>query len=530
MKKFYSSLAALFIGVAAMAQNGAPLYYAGDVNGQGWKPAQAKEFTWDGTNYVLEVTSGQSFKISTVKADWDSGFNGSALYASTSIQSGQNYTLTKNAGPNNVLAHDGKWTIKVSGDLSTLTATAESQQVGYTKVYLRGGMNGWGANDAWQFETTDGETYMLKNVSIASGVTFKVADANWGTVNYGGQKGMEVNTPYVLSYNSKDDCTTAADFTGDIEFVLSTATITLKGEEVVVLPESMYVIGNVNGLGWGANNVVAMDNEGDGIFSISEVAIGGEMGTEFGYFSFCEKEGATATDWSGVGTRYGAENADEAPEFDADGLAELALVRAAEPNSFKVPMGKYNMTFNYEDMTLSIEKIEEVVIEPVTSEGAIAAGAAGWKQTGTPQGATEVFAPAGSYAITYNADKTLTFVLTLDETCVGLVPQLFINGVYVKNLEVLARDGGSWTATTDTTYELGETVPFSFYCAYAGGLSETNAMSYVVGSQTGIDAVEAVADAPVEYYTIQGVKVAGKLANGLYIAKQGNKVTKILVK
>lgn len=49
-------------------------------------------------------------------------------------------------------------------------------------------------------------------------------------------------------------------------------------------------------------------------------------------------------------------------------------------------------------------------------------------------------------------------------------------------------------------------------------------------TQAGIAEVELDENAPVEYFTIQGVKVAGELANGIYIAKQGNKVTKVLVK
>ena len=52
----------------------------------------------------------------------------------------------------------------------------------------------------------------------------------------------------------------------------------------------------------------------------------------------------------------------------------------------------------------------------------------------------------------------------------------------------------------------------------------------VVEHQTAIESVEIDANAPVEYYTIQGVKVAGELNAGIYIAKQGDKVSKILVK
>lgn len=45
----------------------------------------------------------------------------------------------------------------------------------------------------------------------------------------------------------------------------------------------------------------------------------------------------------------------------------------------------------------------------------------------------------------------------------------------------------------------------------------------------GIDNVAVDENAPVEYYNLQGVKVANP-ANGIYVVRQGNKVSKVLVK
>jgi hypothetical protein len=54
-------------------------------------------------------------------------------------------------------------------------------------------------------------------------------------------------------------------------------------------------------------------------------------------------------------------------------------------------------------------------------------------------------------------------------------------------------------------------------------------MSFTVGDVSGItDAIINSADA--EYYTLQGVKVQGKPAPGIYICRQGNKATKVVVK
>lgn len=48
-------------------------------------------------------------------------------------------------------------------------------------------------------------------------------------------------------------------------------------------------------------------------------------------------------------------------------------------------------------------------------------------------------------------------------------------------------------------------------------------------SSAGVDAVVADTDAPVEYFNLQGIRVA-QPENGLYIRRQGSTVTKVLVK
>lgn len=52
-----------------------------------------------------------------------------------------------------------------------------------------------------------------------------------------------------------------------------------------------------------------------------------------------------------------------------------------------------------------------------------------------------------------------------------------------------------------------------------------------VVATSGIDNIEAADNAPVEYYNLQGIKMASdNLPAGLYITKQGNKVAKVIVK
>ena len=66
------------------------------------------------------------------------------------------------------------------GFLSCIVAQA------YTDVYLRGTMSGdFAAQEAWKMETIDGVTYTKTGVNISKGQQFKIADADWGDINYG---------------------------------------------------------------------------------------------------------------------------------------------------------------------------------------------------------------------------------------------------------------------------------------------------------------------------------------------------------
>ncbi len=55
-----------------------------------------------------------------------------------------------------------------------------------------------------------------------------------------------------------------------------------------------------------------------------------------------------------------------------------------------------------------------------------------------------------------------------------------------------------------------------------------NVKVYAEGG-SGVAGIEAEENAPVEYYNLQGIRVANP-ENGLYIVKQGNKVTKRVIK
>jgi len=95
-----------------------------------------------------------------------------------------------------------------------------------------------------------------------------------------------------------------------------------------------------------------------------------------------------------------------------------------------------------------------------------------------------------------------------------------------------------FTGTDAKVSNAGRTDGFLSYKEYNGdweivttdGADKPLVQLYKVDDgESGIDAVVVDENAPVEYYNLQGIRVANP-DNGIYIRRQGNKVTKVLVK
>lgn len=136
-----------------------------------------------------------------------------------------------------------------------------------------------------------------------------------------------------------------------------------------------------------------------------------------------------------------------------------------------------------------------------TYEGFI--GAEDWKTVGTPQDSEEGYAPDFSYRISVVDEGKLQVTVDMSATCVGLVPQLFVNGVYLMNLNPVAGSSSQFSGTTPDAYEIGKTLRLSFYFAYAGGVSDTNAFDYVVGSTN--EALDDSEAPVVSMFELEGV-------------------------
>lgn len=349
MKKLFLTLSACFM---AMAANAALYVVGADFGNQ--DPNNAVELTVaDG--YYTYTTGGWS-KISTQRGGWDDVFNPNCLNATTKASRVQTQTLKLGAGSENMpLPYAATFTYKIKADLSEVTVTGDVPPEGFEKVYLRGDKYGWNTfNSTTEFTTTDGVTYVLKGVAMNAGQAFKIADASWGAINYGGATGIKLGTPVTLQNNNQTNCTLSvavsdATFTFNLNSGQLTVTDASTGP---VYPDNIYIIGDYQGGGWNPTVGLKMNNDGDGSYSASNVVIVGSSGTAFGYFALTAALGTSDSDWDTLnGNRFGPSVQDTEVvmgENQVDGYGDV---------SWKIPAGTYNFAFNYVDMTLDIEKV-----------------------------------------------------------------------------------------------------------------------------------------------------------------------------
>jgi len=180
-------------GLKADATMGAPdiapyglttVYVRGGMNGWG----EVDAFVYEGEGiYSAKITvpaGNHEFKVAS--ADWSTVDYG-AKSGEQEVIFGTAQTLAR-SGPN----LRGQFAT-TSTYLFTLNATVPTAPVltvrefvpyGSTRVFLRGGMNGWGESDPFTY-TGSGQYSVQLNLA-AGNYEFKVASADWATVDFGG--------------------------------------------------------------------------------------------------------------------------------------------------------------------------------------------------------------------------------------------------------------------------------------------------------------------------------------------------------
>ena len=192
---------------------------------------------------VLKVDAGQfMFRFYSQLGEWDKGSIGSldednnlnisftdGVFEGDIYQRGVNCTIGKGNW------NDPDWeggAVEITLDLNTNKIKMVKTSVD-SGIFLRGGMNGWGADAAYQFILSDKvSTWEIADVTIDAGTEFKVADANCGDVNLGagGDPTVTAGVPCPLAQGSNDNLKMGADFTGKAVLTKSGGEYTLTLE------------------------------------------------------------------------------------------------------------------------------------------------------------------------------------------------------------------------------------------------------------------------------------------------------------
>ena len=200
-------------------------------------------------------------------------------------------------------------TVTLSLDVTDMAApvlTASKVPYGTTAIYVRGGMNDWGNDADGNFKLTaqDAFEYLGEGVyqsTLALDETthfFKIADADWATVNFGDAPGEDgavvLNEAKTLTSGSESanlalEITAAANYVFNLDASVPAAPeLTIRNQEAFV-GTPVFIRGSIND--WGTGN--EMTYMGEGIYQTT-ITLGTSTAEEPHVFKVASEDWAAA--------------------------------------------------------------------------------------------------------------------------------------------------------------------------------------------------------------------------------------------
>lgn len=238
-----------------------------------------------------------------------------------------------------------------------------------TTVYILGnvGSQGWDPSVGTEMSTTDGKVFTYTgdfNESSYFSFTTQLASSSSGWDEISAYRIGALSDGYKLNASNFDQVVETGEmgYSGDKAFLITAAgnyTLTLNleqetlvchlnsgGEEEVITPDGLYVMGQVNGQNWNANEGTKMATTDNNIYT-TNIQIVDETGT----FSFTRALSKSASNWSGIAPyRFGALY-NQYQLVDELGL-EVACGDDGTDFSFELPQGYYSLVVNLTEKTL----------------------------------------------------------------------------------------------------------------------------------------------------------------------------------
>lgn len=361
------------------------LYIIGTVDGHEWAPSNGVEMTKDGNAFTANISvvgataeAPRAFSfVQDLKLTWDQLNSYNNRIAPTTdteltVETPGDFEFFEdgNYAKAFLITNDGNYTVKA--DFSSMQASIELIP-DWTEepLYLTGTFNNWTPGDEnWKLTTTDNVTYTLEGKDFSEGAEFKITGATWEeNPGYTTQNlKMEMDTEYDcdavdggtnMGFNGSATGVSLS-FNKETKKVTFTGTLTPPAPPAV--PETLYVIGEVNGNSWAPETGVAMTKEGDK-FKVQITITDAPK-----YFSFVV---ALADSWDNLnvaGNRFAPE---EDTEITPDMPGIFAPAGASAKSFYITTDGTYNLTADFENMTASVEKedgIEAVAADETDAE------------------------------------------------------------------------------------------------------------------------------------------------------------------
>ena len=156
-------------------------------------------------------------------------------------------------------------------------------EINHSGIYIRGELNGWTADEEWEFNKLSETTFELKNKTISG--AFKVADAAWSAAcNYGSNgTNITMGEPYALT-GGEDPGNISC---GNNSYPCSRVLLTLDGDSYTLLLEpddstagltSVYMVGDFNAWNYMSTAGELRLDEADGLFKGTVTMTAGEGG------------------------------------------------------------------------------------------------------------------------------------------------------------------------------------------------------------------------------------------------------------
>lgn len=253
------------------------LYIRGGVSAAGWgaTPANRMGYEGDGIYSVLLTVPAGTHNFKVAEANWSNPNLGSSQI----IEIGNTITLTQGSNDNITInvptAGIYRFVLDASVSKTAPTLKVENPDVySGVGVFLRGGVTtaGWGdTNSTNQLVHEGNSVYAVSSPLPAGSYEFKVASANWSTVNLGSASPVLLGEGVVLTQGSNDNIRLTITTNGTYRFEVDARNP--AAPEVMVYRDDLfaatpiYLRGTVSSTQWGADAGNLMTYAGKGLYT-----------------------------------------------------------------------------------------------------------------------------------------------------------------------------------------------------------------------------------------------------------------------